>query len=309
MSLITLCHSLCDPLGNWNFSCSAVFLGCSAAFFFFPIFKFCTRAGVVLFFRFWPKEREKRRKRERISTSAQTHTHMYAHTRTIGRAFSHPFSGGDLNLWRSAWLPPAFCFVFLLFTHNFPSICVSITWTIFLVAHKHTHTHTQRHWEKARARQHLRPLNAAIEMGFLIALDSTDFVRVHVRRGGTTIEYWICVRSARFATRKRDGICCTNREIARERESERARCFGEKERAYTLLYYMMLANAIFRFSFGPSECGQRTCPNPLTWLSDDDGPDSREPREFRGVQCTRNKCGAIQARIMLPAIDFCSNKS
>jgi len=98
-------------------------------------------------------------------------------------------------------------------------------------------------------------------------------------------------------------------ERVRERESERARCFGEKERAYTLLYYMMLANAIFRFSFGPSECGQRTCPNPLTWLSDDDGPDSREPREFRGVQCTRNKCGVIQARIMLPAIDFCSNKS
>lgn len=237
MSLITLCHSLCDPLGNWNFSCSAVFLGCSAAFFFFSIFKFCTRAGVVLFFRFWPKEREKRRKRERISTSAQTHTHMYAHTRTIGRAFSHPFSGGDLNLWRSAWLPPAFCFVFLLFTHHFPSICVSITWTIFLVAHKHTHTHTET-LGKGESETALTATERCDWNGI------SDCFGLYGFRPRSRTPWWnnnwvlnLRQECSICHSKKRRHLLHEQRDCERERERESALLRRERESLYSLILY------------------------------------------------------------------------
>lgn len=80
MSLITLCHSLCDPLGNWNFSCSAVFLGCSAAFF-LPHFQVLHPRGCGPVFPILAKGAWKAPKtRANFHFSTDTHTYVRTHT-------------------------------------------------------------------------------------------------------------------------------------------------------------------------------------------------------------------------------------
>lgn len=237
MSLITLCHSLCDPLGNWNFSCSAVFLGCSAAFF-LPHFQVLHPRGCGPVFPILAKGAWKAPKtRANFHFSTDTHTHMYAHTRTIGRAFSHPFSGGDLNLWRSAWLPPAFCFVFLLFTHHFPSICVSITWTIFLVAHKHTHTHTET-LGKGESETALTATERCDWNGI------SDCFGLYGFRPRSRTPWWnnnwvlnLRQECSICHSKKRRHLLHEQRDCERERERESALLRRERESLYSLILY------------------------------------------------------------------------